>query len=554
MNTERITTFLTLTLILIMSGALLCVRISAPYDGYLAFNEAWYSTITQNFDTHSWFEPTPADGQTDLRVPPFFSFVLYFFYLVFGVHEWAFRMLPIACGLMSVFLVHLIGRTIYDFRAGLCAAALMAFSPVFILTSHNVQTDSMFLMCILAGLFFLLCYRINDNPGTLIFSAIMYGCGLFTKQFAIVAIAAFILAEIAQQRSRAPGSGFDLKKAIIVAFIIIVLPGQYYLYHLIVHPALLFSHSRYGAVTTAEIPGLHGLVTLFAEMFFGLGPAVAVVGAAALVKAALKRKAPELHILFPLALFTLFFILMHKHTYYMLAILPFLCLIAGQFIASLRWKSIGVIITVVSIAAGLLQSMMVMGALKYGYARFNAACAFLDSNDARKTLIVDHNVMSRFGPAVQYYCSGSDIIDKNVFVSNTPPGPVKAPGDAKFFFIDYAGEQTGASSPYQKVFYRSVFGPVIFGRFFYYIPYEREGRMRTFVPGRVHIESAPARIMPIYFKQTALKPSITVTKLPPGYAVYRNSNEAINAGGPQIQFRKIEEKLPAHINEINKQR
>ncbi|MEW6746880.1 MAG: glycosyltransferase family 39 protein [Planctomycetota bacterium] len=75
-------------------------------------------------------EPPP-DGRWDLFLhhPPFFPLALSLSFLVFGVHEWSARLVPILASLIELIAILAITRTLFGEREGLVAAALAAIVP-----------------------------------------------------------------------------------------------------------------------------------------------------------------------------------------------------------------------------------------------------------------------------------------------------------------------------------------------------------------------------------------------------------------------------------------
>lgn len=517
MNAERIATFLIVTAISLLSLAMLATRASDPYDGYLAYNEAWYVLIAENYDNHSWFEPHPYKDKIDLNVPPFYSYLLDIARSAAPGRPWALRFVSIFMGVYCVILTFYIARELYGVRAGYAAAALLAVCPVFVITARNIQTDGTFLCLTLAGFHFYIQYLKNRNPGTMLFSALMFSAALFTKQFAMVALIALAISEFInnEYRIRYPWR--------LIAFIAIVsaIPFHFYLYHLINHPELLFVSNRYGALSTAEIPSLATLGNLFREMFFGMNPFVFVLGALGLARIAARREQARPIILFPLLCFFVFFLIVHKHTYYMMAVTPFLCIVAGWYLSEIRVKTAAAALTVVAVAFGLAQSFMTLGALKFGYDRFNRVCDHVRSQPGANTLVVEDAIMMNVEPVFPYYCRDVRILWKRDLTQGKGPGLLDLDySENTFFFLmnQFGEERTDKAhfSYYEKRF----LGPVFFGVQIYYKPLDRGGRMSTFVPGTVRVRRvAPGAAFEI--REAERQPSLELFLLPSGWGIYK---------------------------------
>lgn len=549
MKTERITTVLFMAMISLLSLALLASRPDAPYDGYLAFNEAWYSLEAENYEFFSWFEPHPYEDTIDLNVPPLFSYTLNVTYAIFGGHEWVFRLFPIITGLLCVIMTFFIGRALYGLRAGLAAAALLAVCPVFVLTARNVQADGLFICLMLYGFHFYVQYLRNQNPGTMIFSAIMFGGALFTKQVAIVALAALAISELINNQWKI----VNTKRLFIFLGILAVIPGHFYLYHLIKDPAALFAANRYGALNTAEIPSLSTMYTLAAEMFFGLGPALFILGCFSLAANIFSRRRQHPIVLWPLLLYGLFFLCVHKHTYYMLPMAPFLCITVGRFLSEFRWKAAGGAVIVLAAALGLVQSLMVLGALKFGYNRFEPMCEHIRSSSGKKVLVVENEIMQRYEPVLRFYCRDVSLQNQDQWSRPFLPGLVPLQyGNVSYFFLMTQIAPGRRESPYMHHYDKKVLGPALMGRMIYYVPVEKNNRMRTFVPEMIVMKPAPGEAA--FNMATAFtQPSMQVFELPPGFGVFKRTNtERMHGAGP-IFFNHLPPELSAHEDEIEKQ-
>ena len=531
MKTDRVTTFLIMLAIVLLSTALLASRIDQSYDGYLSFNEAWYSLIAQNYDHFSWFEPHPYPDKLDLNVPPFYSYMLDVVDSALAPEEWAYRLVSIFMGVYCVILVFFIGRAAYGARAGFAASALLAVCPVFVLTARNVQTDGAFLCMILAGFHFYFQYLRNRNPGTMVFSALIFGAALFTKQFALVSVAALGIAEYINSK----GKILYPKRLFIFILMLLIIPGHYYIYHLIKHPHLLFSATAGGALSTAEIPSLATLKVLFSEMFFGFGPGLFILGFGAMAVMLIRRRAVEPIIILPLVLHLIFFLVVHKHTYYMVAMAPFLCLLAGRLVAGFRLNTVAAAVITLLLGMGLIQSFMVLGALKFGYNRFAQVCHDVEHNPGASKLVVEDGIMLNAEPALRYYCRDTEVVGMSAFTKNYPPGalPLDQELDTYYFLTVYSGDKL--ESPYTRYYDKHIMGPALFGRMVYYIPFEVGGRMLSFTPMAVHTKTVnTSRPFDIMVAET--QPGFMLYRLPPGVRVYKRSPEQVNKYKGLITF------------------
>ncbi|MFH1849809.1 MAG: glycosyltransferase family 39 protein [archaeon] len=148
-----------LAIVLVLGFAARLEGISEPWaGGHHGYNGALYSTVARNYLRHGYlalgFAPVtdPVDmKKLYLHHPPMLGIMLSFVYSVFGVHEWAARLMMAVFSVANVALVFLIARRLYDNTAGLYASVFASFFPmsVFYGTMVDVQ-GSMAMFFILA--------------------------------------------------------------------------------------------------------------------------------------------------------------------------------------------------------------------------------------------------------------------------------------------------------------------------------------------------------------------------------------------------------------------
>lgn len=482
------------------------------FDGYLAFNEGWYASIARNFSHHSWLEPTVWPGRTDLNVPPFYSLVLFVAAKIFGAREMVFRSVSILFSLSILLLVFLIGRKMSGPLAGLIASALLAFCPLFILPGRNVQTDSAFIAFMLAATLVWLYLRETKSLALAIACGLLFGLALFTKQFAILTFPAIVLFESFSRQSR---SNLNRYFAVLV-LIAVAVPLAFYQYYLRHDPGVLFHSQRYGALTTAAIPGRNVTLTTLGELFYGISPPLFPLFLVSLLLAVVsfdeKRRLP----LFGALAFIAFFFFVPKHTYYIMGALPFLALLSGAALDGMKSRAIAIAIVGLCVLGSLLFSLFSLGNLKYGYHRFSDICATVDSapgND--KMLIVDNGIITNYEPAIRYYCPDVNIVGKSVALRSLASGKKLSANDETIFLLDYSGpEAATVRNPYVITFYKSTFGPSIFGFAAGFIPADG----RSFVPGRMLLSKISGGALP-RMAEIAREPSLALTQVPPGYTL-----------------------------------
>jgi mannosyltransferase len=86
--------------------------------------------------------------------PPGYFFLIYFIEQYFGDSEWVLRLPSAVAGVLSVFVIYLLGRRLYSPREGLIAALLMAVLWTPIYYSQEARTYSLLLLFTLLASYF----------------------------------------------------------------------------------------------------------------------------------------------------------------------------------------------------------------------------------------------------------------------------------------------------------------------------------------------------------------------------------------------------------------
>lgn len=510
--------YLLLFIILALCFGLMSNRADTPFDGYHTFNEGWYSLIARNYSRHSWIEPTPYPGVTDLNVPPMYSYILYAAGRMLGFREGVFRGVSIFFSMVAVAAAFLLGRKLYGARAGLIAAGLLAFCPLFLLPGRNVQPDSTYLAFMMLGLLAYLSHSEKGGWARAAACGLLFGAALFTKQFTVFVLPALALYEI----SNGKGWGWINRRIAAAAAIAAAIPLIFYQYHFRHSKELLWEAQRYGALRNATIPTVKTALSAISELFFGFSPPIfilfAVIPAVALAS---QRKRHRFALPFAI-IYILFFFAVPNHTYYIMSAIPFLALMSGDVLSRLRPRALGPTVAVLIILGGGFSSLLILGSLKYGNTRLSDICSHVRSaGGGNAMLIMDNKILGNYEPPLMYYCEGIEKIDRAKLISRSGAGP--APLDysrKKIFYLDFTNADTGENvSPYITIYDRIYMGPSAFGAAVGYIP----AQGRSFVPGRFvykHITGAPVFGM----VEISREPSLALIEAPPGYILFAGKN------------------------------
>jgi len=123
------------------------------------------------------------------------------------------RIVSAVAGTVSVPLVYFIGRRLFSSPTGLCAAALLAVSPLHVTCSRYMKEDVLFTAMTLASVLFALRGRQNDERGFLYLAGVFAGFAAgskYTGALAAVLLAAVLFLPFGSKRIRVVDGIFSL--------------------------------------------------------------------------------------------------------------------------------------------------------------------------------------------------------------------------------------------------------------------------------------------------------------------------------------------------------
>jgi 4-amino-4-deoxy-L-arabinose transferase-like glycosyltransferase len=254
-------------------------------------------------------------------------------------------------GLATVFMLYFLGAHLYSRTAGLLAAFFMAFTVLHVRDSHFFCTDvplTFFLVLILY-----LCVDIvqKKNQKAYLFTGIVTGIAIATKQTALLMIPVILTAHLISlwkgQRDsltehwRALIAPASLKKLTIVLGIIVIS-------FLIANPFVVMNPAKFLARSietfeyvkgarqpqwTFQFTGATVGYWFTNLLYYGMGPALEIVCLLGVLWALWKRKWMDVLVLLFLAIyFVIFGFGYMKFIRYAIPLLPFLCLLGARFV------------------------------------------------------------------------------------------------------------------------------------------------------------------------------------------------------------------------------
>jgi len=153
----------------------LCIHIDKPFIGYHEWGSAlWAQTAHNNLRaglTTTWGVPSgtycgplpiPQNGYF-IDHPPLLPLAVTAMFGLFGEQEWAARLIPIICSIMTAVLLWLVIGSCAGMRAATLSAAVFAFQPMELYFGRVVDHEACGLMWIMAFVFCLRrCHMAND--------------------------------------------------------------------------------------------------------------------------------------------------------------------------------------------------------------------------------------------------------------------------------------------------------------------------------------------------------------------------------------------------------
>ena len=188
---ERVKGYKTIILITFLGVALRLIDIARPFSGLYKWNEGHYAVTALNYFRYGLLLPVNEYG-VDLTTTPFYTWMVYLSFRIFGPFEWAARLPGLFFAAASIVLVYFITEELYNRRAATIAAFVAASAPGIVYYSRNVQLESPFTAFSLAALLFLLYYRKNGEHRFFLSSALSLSLAVFTKYVAILTLPALL--------------------------------------------------------------------------------------------------------------------------------------------------------------------------------------------------------------------------------------------------------------------------------------------------------------------------------------------------------------------------
>ncbi|MCW3996241.1 MAG: glycosyltransferase family 39 protein [Candidatus Bathyarchaeota archaeon] len=128
--------------------------------------------------------------------PPLLDCITFLSFKVFGVSLLAARLVPLAFSILSLWAVFELANTLYDGKAGLLSAVLLAIMPGFFWVSRLALLETMLIFFVTLALLFFYKWLLNRQDRWLVLTGIAVGLGFLTKYQMVVAFIIMLLSAI----------------------------------------------------------------------------------------------------------------------------------------------------------------------------------------------------------------------------------------------------------------------------------------------------------------------------------------------------------------------
>jgi 4-amino-4-deoxy-L-arabinose transferase-like glycosyltransferase len=508
-------------------------RIGEPFGGFQAFNEGFYAFLAKEYFKGSLLYPKTWNGEIDYMVPPFHSYWIFFLNRLFGISEAVDRWGSVLPNLLTLYVVYLLGKKLFNKRVGLIGAGLLAFIPMNVLVGRNVQVDSTYIFFALTSLYFYLKSLETHEYRNKILSGLSLGLSLFSKQFAVLMYPSLILWETCGRNK----TGFTLqnwnlkwinKKFFTFLACSLILPLPFYLYHILFNGAEFWRIQKLqGGILGLPTPSL--LKLHHGEIFWGFTPLVYFLGGISLLWFLLRQRQevetfPVLSLLLILlGIYLTFYIVTHKHSYYVLMVAPILSLLIGKFLHDQLKNPVLLSGTVILMLITLvIFSLLTLAGNKYGYKSFKDMGDYLEGIEKNGYyLLAPGYVLGAYGPVIRYYAPSGVLIngdDPSFFEEGT--GELKIQESKPVYVLEPF--RSLSDSP-TKIFYDELWSLILWGKAIHQRPINHHFFTYDWIEVR---DSEEFKIFG-FSKQGEL-PVISIARLPKNVKIFRSRGDLVS--------------------------
>lgn len=430
------------TVIFLCAFVLRYIHSADPIGGFHSFNEAWYSIIASNYSGFPDFLfPQTVFGRVDYNVSPFLSQLMYVFGKSSDFSKPVLVLIPIFFSVMTVIVIYELGAKLFDRTAGIVAALFYATIPVSVMVGRNIQTDPVYVFFLCSSLLTYLTATDKENPrpALMALAGLLFGLAFYSKQFAALLLPAIVIWELLRNRNL---KWFGWGHVVFGAAALLI-PGPFFIYHLVFNHDIVIRAQSTLSASQYVSAGSSVIHYLLSEYFWGASPAVLLLAVAGILIGIVRRSSGALLVLIVAVVWNWFFLHWHGHSYYMLFLMPYICLAAGAAVSSIKFKPAVAVVAVSTALFAACLSLAIMCTVKYGYNDLEQLISITKqagSGYQRPLLIVSSELGGSYYPILRYYGRDIDIISeddlgrtglKEVVISYDRPVLIAGFGDAR---------------------------------------------------------------------------------------------------------------------------
>lgn len=514
MKNER-KSYILLFLILVLAFSIRIYRAGDPIGGYHGFNEGNYILIAMNYENGSFLNPTPDGSYIFLETPPFYSYLLYISFKIFGSSIFIARLVSILSSLLSIIGVYLLGNLLFSKKEGLIAAFILSVIPMHVEVGRNIQTDSTYVALLLLALYFYIRSEMDNEKRNKILFGIFFGLSLFTKSFAIFSMLTIFIWETFINKK---GIKWIFNKNLILSLIIIVfIISPFYLYQVIKNLSYFISDTTGGALITTKFPDADMLLYLATDAFWAFSPLIAIVLVISVLYSIYLMISPNtkeiykngIYLLFiQLGVYLLFYLFVHKHSYYMLMFSPLLAIIGGKFIALIKNRSLLILSLLFIGISGIIFSLTMLCGNKYGYNEFDEFGKYFQSIKGNNTvLITSNNLSSNYIREIQFYSAQTPLYNFDK-VKKFENGLLNLPYEKDIYIIQDVNRLEQPAKD-KILFNKKDYCLIVFG----YCLYQKNSSTHFFINGNYYFLKK-GKILDFGIEEISSYPFLGIVKLP----------------------------------------
>ena len=211
-------------LILLLAAVLLFVNLGKPDmegdQAHYAFRSVGYADYLnsdQQTTPLQWFSEIPWWSKLSFHDHPPLVFLLqHFFMRIFGPSAFAARLPSALAGFFTIFLIYLIGPSLYSKRVGLLSAFILTVSNYLIWISRTALLEGVMIFFIALSIYFFI--KAWSNTKYLFLWGIALGLALISKYVAFCLIPVYLLFILFKKRNWFREKNFWLSLILILYF------------------------------------------------------------------------------------------------------------------------------------------------------------------------------------------------------------------------------------------------------------------------------------------------------------------------------------------------